>query len=127
LRQALRKAGRRGSRFIRESPLKDRHREFGMIKDLVVRNRTYRRFDQSLAVGMDTLKDLVDLARPSGSAGNKQPLKYLLSFDPLNALCAETIAGRYRSGLIRNKNFRGFLATGIHCSFNQFFLKGGIS
>ena len=92
-----------------------------MIKDLVVRNRTYRRFDQSFAVGMDTLRDLFDLARLSGSAGNKQPLKYLLSCDPLKiALCAETIAGRYRSGLIRNKNFR-FFATGIHGSFNQFF------
>jgi nitroreductase len=64
-----------------------------MIKDLVVRNRTYRRFDQSFAVGMDTLKDLVDLARLSGSAGNKQPLKYILSCDPLkNALIFEQLA-----------------------------------
>jgi len=53
-----------------------------MIKDLVVKNRTYRRFDQSFAVGMDTLRDLIDLARLSGSAGNKQPLKYILSCDP---------------------------------------------
>jgi nitroreductase len=64
-----------------------------MIKDLVVRNRTYRRFDQSFAVSMDTLKDLVDLARLSGSAGNKQPLKYILSCDPLkNALIFEQLA-----------------------------------
>jgi nitroreductase len=64
-----------------------------MIKDLVVRNRTYRRFNQSFAVGMDTLRELVDLARLSGSAGNKQPLKYILSCDPLkNAIIFEHLA-----------------------------------
>jgi nitroreductase len=58
-----------------------------MIRDLVVRNRTYRRFDERFAVGMDTLRDLVDLARLSGSAGNKQPLKYILSCDPAKNAC----------------------------------------
>ena len=58
-----------------------------MIKDLVARNRTYRRFDQAFAVGMDTLRELVDLARLSGSAGNKQPLKYILSCDPVKNAC----------------------------------------
>jgi nitroreductase len=92
-----------------------------MIKDLVVRNRTYRRFDQSFAVGMDTLREQVDLARLSGSAGNKQPLQHILSCDPLkNAFCAETLPRRYHSALISNKNPRVF-ATGIHGSFNQFF------
>jgi nitroreductase len=68
-------------------------RGLGMIKDLIVKNRTYRRFDQSFAVGMDTLRELVDLARLSGSAGNKQPLKYLLSCDPkTNALIFEHLA-----------------------------------
>jgi len=32
-----------------------------MIRHLVVRNRTYRRFDQGFAIGMDTLRELVDL------------------------------------------------------------------
>lgn len=64
-----------------------------MVRDLVVKNRTYRRFDQSFAVGMDTLRELVDLARLSGSAGNKQPLKYILSCDPANnALIFEHLA-----------------------------------
>lgn len=64
-----------------------------MIKDLVVRNRTYRRFDQRFVVGMDTLRELADLARLSGSAGNKQPLKYILSCDPKkNALIFEHLA-----------------------------------
>jgi len=64
-----------------------------MIRDLVVKNRTYRRFDQGFAVGMDTLRELVELARLSGSAGNKQPLKYILSCDPhKNSLIFEHLA-----------------------------------
>jgi nitroreductase len=64
-----------------------------MIRNVIVRNRTYRRFDENLAVGMDTLRELVDLARLSGSAGNKQPLKYILSCDPLkNAHIFEHLA-----------------------------------
>ena len=53
-----------------------------MLRDLVVKNRSYRRFDQGFAVTAETLRELVDLARLSGSAGNKQPLKYILSSDP---------------------------------------------
>ena len=53
-----------------------------VLRDLVVKNRSYRRFDQGFAVTPDTLRELVDLARLSGSAGNKQPLKYILSCDP---------------------------------------------
>jgi nitroreductase len=64
-----------------------------MIRNLVVKNRTYRRFDQGFNVGMDTLRELVDLARLSGSAGNKQPLKYILSCDPVkNAVIFEHLA-----------------------------------
>jgi len=50
-----------------------------MIKDLVIRNRTYRRFYQEAAVERETLLELVDLARLSASAANLQPLKYILS------------------------------------------------
>lgn len=53
-----------------------------MIKEVVVKNRSYRRFDQGFVIGMETLRELVDLARLSGSAGNKQPLKYALSCNP---------------------------------------------
>lgn len=64
-----------------------------MIRELVVRNRTYRRFDQSFLIAPDTLRELVDLARLSASAGNKQPLKYILSCDPAqNALIFEHLA-----------------------------------
>lgn len=49
------------------------------IRELVVRNRSCRRFDQSVPVTRQTLEELVDLARLSPSAANLQPLKYILS------------------------------------------------
>jgi nitroreductase len=54
-----------------------------MIKDLIARNRSYRRFFQEVTIEYDTLRELVDLARLSPSAANLQPLKYILSCDPL--------------------------------------------
>ncbi len=58
-----------------------------MLRDLILANRSYRRFDEHTAIGLDTLKELVDLARLSGSAANLQPLKYVLSCEPArNAL-----------------------------------------
>ena len=53
-----------------------------MIKDLVTKNRTYRRFYQEVAVEHQILRELVDLARLSASAANLQPLKYILSREP---------------------------------------------
>jgi nitroreductase len=52
-----------------------------MIRDLVVATRSVRRFHQSTAVDLETLRQLVDLARLSASAANLQPLKYILSCD----------------------------------------------
>ena len=52
-----------------------------MIKDLVLKNRTYRRFYQD-AVKDETLRELVDLARNTASATNRQPLKYIISSSP---------------------------------------------
>ena len=53
-----------------------------MIRDLIIKNRTYRRFHQDLAIERETLRELVDLARLSASAANTQPLKYVLSCEP---------------------------------------------
>lgn len=50
-----------------------------MIRDLITKNRTCRRFEQDFAIERRTLRELVDLARLSASAGNVQPLKYILS------------------------------------------------
>ena len=52
-----------------------------MLKDLVTKTRSYRRFKQD-PVSEDTLRGLVELARLSPSGGNMQPLKFLLSCDP---------------------------------------------
>ncbi len=49
-----------------------------MIRDLVYANRTCRRFVESHRISREDLLSLVDLARLSASAGNLQPLKYLL-------------------------------------------------
>jgi nitroreductase len=52
-----------------------------MIRDLILKNRSYRRFYQDVAIDLQTLRELVDLARLSPSSGNLQPLKYILSCD----------------------------------------------
>ena len=50
-----------------------------MIKDLIIKNRSCRRFYQEAAIELEILKELVELARLAPSAGNLQPLKYVLS------------------------------------------------
>jgi nitroreductase len=52
------------------------------IKELVLRNRSYRRYHQDIAIDLETLRELVDLGRLSASGRNMQPLKYILSCDP---------------------------------------------
>lgn len=64
-----------------------------MLKELVARNRSYRRFYQDVPVSLDTLRELVDLARLAGSARNMQPLRYILSCDPAkNAVIFPTLS-----------------------------------
>jgi nitroreductase len=53
-----------------------------MLRDLIISNRSCRRFDEGFALERQILEELVDLARLSASAANLQPLKYLLSCDP---------------------------------------------
>ena len=50
-----------------------------MLKELIQKNRSYRRFHEEVTIGRETLLELVDLARLSASSGNLQPLKYLLA------------------------------------------------
>ena len=50
-----------------------------MIRDLIIKNRSYRRFYQDAVIDRGILEELIDLARLSPSAANKQPLKYILS------------------------------------------------
>jgi len=52
------------------------------LKELVVNNRSRRRFYQEAAIDRETLVELVDLARLSASGANRQPLRYILSHTP---------------------------------------------
>ncbi len=49
-----------------------------LIKDLILKNRSYRRFFQNHKIKIETLISFIDLARLSPSAKNQQPLKYIL-------------------------------------------------
>ncbi len=55
-----------------------------MVRDLIFKNRSYRRFFQEEPVSLETLRELVDLARYSPSARNAQPLRFILSNEPKN-------------------------------------------
>jgi nitroreductase len=48
------------------------------LKNLVLKCRTYRRFDESYRVDYQLLESLVGLARLSASGGNRQPLKFVI-------------------------------------------------
>jgi nitroreductase len=52
------------------------------LKELILKTRSRRRFDESHQIRLETLENLVDLARLSASGGNRQPLKYLLYNKP---------------------------------------------
>lgn len=49
-----------------------------MIKDLVEKSRSYRRFYEEKRISADTLKELISIARMTPSAANNQPLRYML-------------------------------------------------
>ena len=53
-----------------------------MLKELILKNRSYRRFHQSESISVDQLREWIDLARNSASGRNAQSLKYILSIDP---------------------------------------------
>lgn len=58
-----------------------------MIRDLIIKNRSYRRFNEEVQIGYKELESFIDLARLSASARNIQPLKYFISNDkPVNDL-----------------------------------------
>lgn len=47
-----------------------------MLKDLVMKNRTYRGFDENYKINRTTLLELIDLTRYTAASANLQPLKY---------------------------------------------------
>ena len=51
------------------------------LRELVRKNRSYRRFDQSAEITTGQLMNWIELARFSASGRNMQPLKFALSTD----------------------------------------------
>lgn len=49
------------------------------FKDLVIKNRSYRGFDESVKIARHQLLDMIDCARLAPSSRNLQPLKYFIS------------------------------------------------
>jgi nitroreductase len=54
-----------------------------MLKELILKNRSYRRFVQDYRIDRDSILELIDLARLSPSGSNLQPLKYIISNAPV--------------------------------------------
>jgi len=52
------------------------------LKTLILKSRSYRRFDESYAIDADILRSLVELAQYSPTGNNMQPLKFWLSNTP---------------------------------------------
>ena len=52
-----------------------------MIKDLVMKSRSYRRFYEEESIPYDKLKELIEIARYVPSTVNSQPLKFMLVND----------------------------------------------
>ena len=50
-----------------------------MFKEIIQKNRSYRRFYEEHTIDEQTLMELIDLTRFSPSGSNIQPLKYMLS------------------------------------------------
>ena len=67
--------------------------------ELAKANRSCRRFNETTPVGMDVLDHMVEAARHTASAMNKQPLRYALVADP--AVCAGIFPGLAWAGYIK--------------------------
>ena len=52
------------------------------FKELVTKNRSYRRYDQSHPISKETLQALVELARYCPSGANRQSLRFIGSISP---------------------------------------------
>ena len=53
-----------------------------MLKELITKTRSFRRFKQEPAPTLTELESLIELARLAPAASNKQPWKYVLIREP---------------------------------------------
>lgn len=68
--------------------------------ELAKATRSFRRFDETAPMGMDVLERMVQAARHTASAMNKQPLRLALVTDP--AVRAELFAGLAFAGYLKD-------------------------
>ena len=52
------------------------------LKELLLKNRSYRRFHQDETIGASVLKEMIENARITPSPSNLQPLKFVIVNDP---------------------------------------------
>lgn len=52
------------------------------MQEIIARTRTFRRFIEKERISLDTLYELIDLARLGGSARNGQPWQYMVANSP---------------------------------------------
>lgn len=69
------------------------------FKDIVLNTRSYRRFDEGDRIGRDRLVELVNMARLSPSATNRQSLKYLVYYS--NDDCARIFPSTAWAGFLK--------------------------
>jgi len=69
------------------------------LTDLVIRNRSHRRFAQSPRPSRSLLEELVATARVTASGGNRQPLRYWLVSTPAD--CAAVFPHTHWAGLLK--------------------------
>jgi nitroreductase len=74
-----------------------------MLKELVIKNRSYRRFFQNEKIKRETLAELVNLARLTASGSNRQVLRYYLSND-------EDTNNKINSTLVWAGYFKGWIS-----------------
>ena len=72
-----------------------------MLEELVLKNRSYRSFDESRRVSREELLRFVNLARLTPSARNRQPLVYRLVYTPEE--CAAVLPLTGWAGLLKIK------------------------
>ena len=53
-----------------------------MLRELIIHNRSFRRFKHDVKISEEQIKTWIDLARISASGRNKQPLKYKIVAQP---------------------------------------------
>lgn len=52
-----------------------------MLRDLIIKNRSYRRFKSEIKLSSEQIQNWIDLARLTASGRNMQPLKYAIVTD----------------------------------------------